>query len=383
MDENRKTVALLCLKYEGGLPPLEGPFLALDSTKYRKLCIYLKKASDLPNPVEDKGCRSYYMSGLRSFRIFNLGVVWKLVKVLRAERVDILHCQRHQATVYGAIAAKLAKTRVVLAHVHGLNRSRKLRRRLINVLVLRWVNKIISVSEASREDVVKSNRHVKPEQVVCLNNSIDCGRFVDVGLSREDARKRLGLNAGSFVFGTVGRLAPTKGLTYLINAFATVKKHVPNSHLIIVGDGRMRDELEQLVGAADCKDVIHFLGYRTDVEKVLKAMDIFVMASIAEGMPGALLEALAAGIPCVATQVGGIPGVLEEGRLGVLVPAGDADALAAAMSKVVRGMKDFAEMAVKGKKDALLKYDHLVAMKRLDQIYETEYELASARKEAL
>ncbi|MCD6395024.1 MAG: glycosyltransferase, partial [Planctomycetes bacterium] len=140
MDDNRKTVALLCLKYQGGSLPLEGPFLGLDATKYRKICIYLKTDANLPTPVEEKGCHSYYMSRLRAFRIFNFFVVWKLAKVLRSERVDILHCQRHQATVYGAIAARLAKTRVVLAHVHGLNRSRRLRRRLINVLVLRWVN---------------------------------------------------------------------------------------------------------------------------------------------------------------------------------------------------------------------------------------------------
>ena len=377
MNDNRKTVALLCLKYQGGSLPLEGPFLALDPTKYRKICIYLKTAANLSNPAEEKGCRSYYMSGLRVFRIFNFFVVWRLAKLLRSEGVDILHCQRHQATVYGAIAARLAKTRVVLAHVHGLNRSRKLRRRLINVLVLRWVSKIIAVSATAREDVVKCNRFVQPDQVICLNNSIDCGRFADVLLSREDAKESLGLNAGSFVFGTVGRLAPTKGLTYLINAFATVKTHVPNSHLIIVGDGRIRDELERVVAAAGLKDVIHFLGYRTDVEKVLKAMDIFVMASIAEGMPGALLEAMAAGIPCVATQVGGIPDVLEQGRLGVLVPAANENALAEAMiNSVKKSEQNSDQITEKAREKVRTQYSHKVITKSLASIYETAYKAA-------
>jgi len=300
--------------------------------------------------------------------------VWKLAKVLRSERVDILHCQRHQATVYGAIAARLAKTRVVLAHVHGLNRSRRLRRRLINVLVLRWVNKIIAVSEAAREDVIKCNRLVKPDQVVCLNNSIDYGRFANVGLSREEARESLGLNAGSFVFGTVGRLAPTKGHSYLINAFAKVKKHVPNSHLIIVGDGRMRDELEQLVGAADLKDVIHFLGYRVDVEKILQAFDVFVMASIAEGMPGALLEAMAAGRPCIATKVGGIPDVLDNGELGMLISSKDADALAEAMINSAKESKQNSnQITEKAREKVRTQYSHQVITKSLESIYETEY----------
>ena len=375
MDNSRKTVALLCLKYEGGLPPISGPFFGLDSAKYRKICIYLKKGSNAPNPVEEKGCRAFYVSSLQAFRLFNFVAIWKLSRILRAERVDILHCHRHQATVYGAIAAKIAKTRVVLSHIHGLNRSKNPRRKFINLLVLRWVKRIIAVSELSRQDVIKCNRHVKPEQVVCLNNSIDCKRFSEVSVSRYEIRDIPGIGRDEFVFGTVGRLVPTKGLPFLLKAFALTRRRVGRGKLIVVGDGRMRDELKDFADELGLADHVHFLGYRKDVEKLLRAMDVFVLASIAEGMPGALLEAMAAGVPCISTAVGGIPDVLESGRFGTLVEPGDENALAKAMiARVTEPSGEGADAIDVSRAEAMKEYDHSVVTKRLEMIYETEYE---------
>lgn len=375
MDNGRKTVALLCLKYDGRFPPVPGPFFDLDAAKYRKLCIYLKKGSDAPNRVEEEGCQAFYVSNLQAFRLFNFAAIWRLSRILRAEGVDILHCHRHQATVYGAIAAKLAGTKVVLAHVHGLNRSKNPRRRFINLLVLRWVKRIIAVSEPSRQDVLKCNRLVKPEQVVCLNNSIDCKRFSEVSVCRNEIRESLGIGRDEFVFGTVGRLVPTKGLEFLLKAFALTRRRVGRGKLIIVGDGRMRDELKDFAGGLGLADHVHFLGYRKDVERLLRAMDVFVLASIAEGMPGALLEAMAAGVPCISTAVGGVPDVLESGRFGTLVEAGDENALAKAM--IARAMEPSAEGADAidvSRAKAMKEYDHSVVTKRLEMIYDMEYE---------
>ena len=175
------------------------------------------------------GCKTYCISRFSAFNSFNLFAIWKLATVLKREKIDILHCQRHQATVYGAFAAGLARTKVVLAHVHGLNRSKKVRRRLINAFAFRWISRIIAVSESAREDVIKCNLFLKPEKVICLDNSIDCYRFADEKMSREEAKANIGLPQNSFVFGTVGRLVPTKGYKYLIEAFAEVHKQIPEA----------------------------------------------------------------------------------------------------------------------------------------------------------
>lgn len=377
MKKDKITIGWLCSKYEGDAPPMAPVMLGLDPQEYRVICIYLKKTSDAVNFLEEKGYKAFYISRKEYFRIFNFLSVWKLAKILKCEKVDILHCQRHQATVYGSIAAKLAKTPVVLAHVHGLNRSEKSRRKLINSIVLRWINKIIAVGQAVRLNVLNNNPVVRPEQVMCLNNSIDFARFAEISLSKQQAREDVGLKEDAFVFGTVGRLAPTKGLSHLIQAFVKVKREVPNSELLIIGDGRLRDELYAQAAETTVEGSIHFLGYRTDVEKLLRAMDVFVMASIAEGMPGALLEAMAAGVPCIVTRAGGLPEVLNNGEFGTLVAAEDADALAEAMIKsAAQPERNRPEMTEKARRRVLDEYSHDVIIQRLENIYEMEYKAA-------
>lgn len=372
-NDGRRTVALLCTKYEGRQLPMEGAFLGVDNAKYRKLVIYLKQARDVPLRTELHGCRVYYISKLDRFRGFNVPAVCKLARILKAEQVDILHCHRHQATVYGAFAGRIAGTPVILAHVHGLNRSRKARRKLMNMLVFQWVSKVLAVGEGARQDVIRCNWSIKPEQVICLNNSIDCDRFASVAVSREEVRRRLGLRPEAFVFAAVGRLVPTKGLTYLVRAFAAVRAQQALCELVFVGEGRSRKELEGLARSLGVENSVHFLGYRQDVEWVLRGMDAFVMASVAEGMPGALLEAMASGLPCIATAVGAIPEVLENGRLGVLVPAEDNDALAVAMLRVSRDAGAFAESAALGRQKVLEAYDHASLTRAMEAVYESEY----------
>ena len=265
MKKDRITIGWLCSRYEGDAPPMAHLMLGLDPQKYRVICIYLKKTSDAVNFLEEKGYKAFYISRKEYFRVFNLLSVWKLAKILKCENVDILHCQRHQATVYGSIAAKLAKTPVVLAHVHGLNRSKKGRRKLINSIVLRWINKIIAVGQAVRLNVLNNNPVVRPERVICLNNSIDYKRFAETSVSKQQAREDIGVKEDAFVFGTVGRLAPTKGLSHLIQAFVKVKREVPNSELVIIGDGRLRDELCAEAAETTVEGSIHFLGYSCTV----------------------------------------------------------------------------------------------------------------------
>jgi len=377
LKKDKITIGWLCSKYEGNAPPMAPVMLGLDPQEYRVICIYLKKTSDVVNFLEEKGYKAFYISRKEYFRVFNFLSVWKLAKILKCEKVDILHCQRHQATVYGSIAAKLAKTPVVLAHVHGLNRSKKNRRKLINSIVLRWINKIIAVGQAVRLNVLNNNPVVRPEQVMCLNNSIDFARFAEISVSKQQAREDVGVKEDAFVFGTVGRLAPTKGLSFLIKAFIKVKKQVPNSELVLIGEGRIRDELRTQAVEAGVGDSVHFLGYRTDVEKLLPAMDVFVMASVAEGMPGALLEAMAAGVPCIVTRAGGLPEVLNNGEFGTLVAAEDADALAEAMIKsAAQPERNRPEITEKAKRRILDEYSHDVIIQRLENIYETEYKAA-------
>ena len=377
MKETKKDkiiVARLWARYDGCVPTRAPIILGVDPEKYRTICVFLKKSSDKPNYLEEMGYKTFYISDKKFFRIINVAVICKLARILKDEKVDILHCHRHQATIYGTIAAKLAGVPVVFGHVHGLNRSKAPRRRFINSLVLKRVNKILTVGQAVQNDVLRNNPVVRPDQVVSLGNSIDFDQFANVQISKKKAKKNLGLDVNSFIFGTVGRQVPTKGLSHLIKAFTLVKQYLPSGHLLFVGDGRNRAVLERQATQTNYSGSIHFLGKRSDVPNILKAIDVFVLPSIAEGLPRALLEAMAAGVPCIGTNIGGIPEILGCNKYGYLVPPKDESALANAMIKLWKmSEEEKAKLAKQAKHRIRGCYTHEIVIEKLQNIYDETF----------
>ena len=191
------------------------------------------------------------------------------------------------------------------------------------------------MSNGVGEDIVNSNFRAVREKVVTAYNGINVEPFVDSGLTREQARARLGLpGKEGFVYGTVGRLVETKGQKVLLKAFAKVYEQYPESWLILAGAGRLESELRSLANDLDIHERVVFLGFRTDIPEILKAYDVFVLPSIAEGLPGALLEAMATGIPVIASRVGGVPKILNSPDLGVMVSPSSVDELSMAMEQL-------------------------------------------------
>lgn len=372
MAEKKIKIARLWSRYDGNEPSRAPIILGLDSQKFETVCIYLKKSSEKTSFFEEKGLKAFYISRKDFFRIFNIFAIWKLAGILRTENIDILHCHRHQATVYGTFAALIARIPVVLGHVHGLNRSKPLRRKFINAFVLRRATRLLAVGESVKQDILRQNRFLKSDKVISLGNSIDIDRFSSIAITPEQAKEALGLPTDSFVYGTAGRMVPTKGYSYLIQAFVKVKQRVPNAHLIFAGDGRLRVHLEELAQKEGIAPSIHFLGRREDMHNVLRAMDVFVLSSIAEGIPRVILEAMAAGVPCIGTDVGGIGEILDNGRLGRLVRACNAEALAEAMVDMTR-RTDSKEVMEAARNKIIKYYSHDFLRKRLEEIYDTLY----------
>jgi len=373
MQEDKIVVARLWSRYKGQVPSRAPIILGIDPQKYRTICIYLTKNSEEPNFFKQKGCEAFYLSRKKFLRAFNLYIIYKLAGLLKRKKVDILHCHRHQATIYGTIAAKLAGVPVIFSHVHGIDRTKNWRRGLINFVVLRWVNKILTVGESVKENILKTNPVVHPEQVLSLGNSIEYERFTDVQLSKQQAKKQIGLQADSLVFGTLARMVPNKGHIYLIRAFEKVKKTLPSAQLVFIGDGRLRGELETQAHKL-VPNCVHFLGHRDDIPQLLKAIDVYVQPSIgSEGLPKGLLEAMAAGVPCIGTQVGGIPEIIANDEGEYLVPPKDDSALAEAMLKVTTVPEPKLRRLVQNARDKVQRdHGHSVVIKRLENIYEIE-----------
>lgn len=373
MAKDKINLALLWPEYEGKVTSVNDLVLGLDKSRFNVIFIYLSGYGVDRNLIEEAGYKVFYLSDIKLINAFRFSILFKLARILKDNEIDVLHCHVHKPTVYGVMAAKLAGTPVVLSHVHGLGRSRNFRRKLMNYLLSRKCSRIISVANGVKEDVLRNNWRMPADKVVVLENSVDYERFAEVSIDKTEARRMLGVSPDAFVFGTVGRLAPTKGLSFLIEAFSRAKEKIASAQLVLLGTGQSQAELEQQASKTSCSDSIHFLGHRDNIEQLYRAMDVFVLSSVAEGMPRAILEAMAAGVPCIATEVGGVPEILPNRDVGRLVPAKDPIALAGEMIALAQSPAEQIEELAKEASDRVRRYySHKVVGEKLGNLYENE-----------
>lgn len=185
----------------------------------------------------------------------------------------------------------------------------------------RWVNGFIAVSNDVEAGILKTIGPVQ-DRIVIISNGVDTRRY-QATADRSAMRRALGFAGEEILYTVVGTLKEQKGHRYLIEAVAPLIARTPRLHILIVGDGELRGSLEAQVGAAGIESNIHFLGNRSDVPAILAACDVFVLPSLWEGLPMALIEAMASGLPVIATHVSGSQQVVEQGRSGILVPPGE------------------------------------------------------------
>jgi len=259
--------------------------------------------------------------------------LWKFWRMLRRERISALHVHHTGALILCGIPARLARVRVVMTE-HAL--QWRARGPLYHKLALRYCRYAdeVTVVEPALGEYFRSELAVPAAKLHYVANGV---RLAERSAARiTPMRQRLGIAADVFAYFYIGRLDPVKDLGTLLGAFAALPADVlSRARLYLVGDGSERALLETTRDSLGLGDRVTFLGVRTDVADVLMAADALVMSSTSEGLPMVLLEAMAAGVPCIATAVGGIPKLFGEDR-GLGVPVQDAGKLAAAMAEVAR-----------------------------------------------
>ncbi len=261
----------------------------------------------------------------------DLRAVLRLVAMLRRLRPHVVH-SRNWGAFDAVLSARLAGIRTVIHGEHGreasdpegLHRRRNRLRRVLAPLVTRFVTVSVDLRHWLLATV-----GIPAEKVVTIHNGVDTDRFSEG--DRADGRRALGVPGEAMVIGTVGRLDPVKDHVGLLAAFARLEGLDPLPTLLIVGDGPCRAALESEIGRRGLAGRVRLLGERRDVRTALHAFDVFVLSSRAEGISNTILEAMATGLPVVATEVGGNPELVRHDVTGLLVPAGDPQALAAAL----------------------------------------------------
>lgn len=259
---------------------------------------------------------------------------WRFWRMLRKERVRALHVHHHGALILCGIPACVARISRVVMTEHGLQALKERpRARKLASQYSRYATDI-TVVEPGQADYFRTALGIPGDKLHYVANGIRVPNKTPECVER--MRLKLGLAADIFAFVYVGRLNPVKDLGTLLEAFAALPVDVSRrSRLYLVGEGPERAMLEARHEALRLGDRVIFLGARGDVSDLLMAADAFVMSSKSEGLPMVLLEAMAAGVPCIATSVGGIPRLFG-GDKGVSVPAQNPPALADAMAEIAR-----------------------------------------------
>jgi glycosyltransferase involved in cell wall biosynthesis len=248
----------------------------------------------------------------------------RLRRLMLLEKIDILHAHDFYSSFVGAAAARLSGVRVIACQRHlklSDRRAHKWGTRMIH----RLAHRILVNSEAIREHIIEHDS-APPGKIVVIRNGV-----VPVP-SRANAHdelcRELGLDAGSTLVGIVARLQAVKGHRFFIEAAARVLRSRTDAHFVLVGDGPLRTEIENQAAALGITDHVHLLGDRAGVSRLVAAFDLLVLASLHEGLPNAVMEAMAAGVPVVATSVGGTKELIADGETGYLAPPSDSAALA-------------------------------------------------------
>lgn len=256
---------------------------------------------------------------------------WAVFKYCQKEEFDIVITHRFKPLHMMLLINLYLKIPICISVIHGFGDfKRSSRKFFLNRL---WNKKwhFVAVSE-SVSNYLHRTLKLSPPSIHTINNCIDINSITNSLLSEEQSKKQLGLKKNAFVFGTIGRLVPIKGHINLIKAFEITLKQHPANQLIIIGEGRERQNIENHIAKHNLEDQVILAGHIDAASTRLKALDVFVLPSLSEGFGLVLLEAMAAKIPIIASHTGGIPHVL--GNLGTLVsPINSHHVIAAAMLK--------------------------------------------------
>ena len=293
--------------------------------------------------------------------------VGRVARELRRRRPDLLHCHLPLSGVVGRWAGRRAGVPVVYTEHNIQERYRPLTRRL-NLATWSLQERVIAVSGEVAASIAQRKNSTTP--VVVVPNGIDVDRFDPDRTDGSGIRRELGIAADAPVVGTVAVFRLQKRLHDWLAAAQVVLERHPDARFLLVGDGPLRAELEAAAAARGLERAVIFPGLREDVRPYMAAMDVFLMTSIFEGLPIALLEAMAMRRPIVATPVGGIPEVVRNGKDGLLVEPGDVGATAAAILRLLADRAGAIELGAAARRRVAESFSAPVMMRRIEGIYD-------------
>ncbi len=245
--------------------------------------------------------------------------IQRVADALEEHKIDILHTHDHRTDFIGYFAAKRKPTKTVVTFWQPLRRYWWLWHiELLDDHIIRRFDRILPCAEAVREEILAKSPHLR-ERCITVLNRVDLELYKQTGTARATIRKEFNLPDNAFVCATVGRVMEDKGITYLLDALKIIADRGLDMRQLIVGIGPQMDEMKAKARELGLADRVIFTGHRKDIPQVLQACDLLIQSSLSEGLSIAVVEAMAAGLAVVATDVGGTKEIVSHGQTGLIV----------------------------------------------------------------
>jgi len=331
------------------------------------VCIANKKNLHL-NFLEEAQKNGLEIITIKSKAPLDFRSIKDLKMLIRNKQISILHTHGFKEDVFGFLAA-INENVIKISTTHGwTGQNLKVKfYEFIDRLILKFFDRVVVVSTNMRGKLLKQGFCQK--KVVVINNGIK----LNVALSQKKILsliQELHIQNEEIIIGTVGRLSVEKGHRNLLKAFALIQNNIPLSRLIVVGDGEEKLGLLHLADKLGIKERVTFTGYKEEVLPYYQLFNLFVLPSLTEGIPLALLEALAMSKPVIASRVGGIPEIIESGKTGVLLEPGNSQLLAEAILDLINNKPKADLLGFNGRKMVEEKFTAAVMAKKYLKVYE-------------
>lgn len=326
--------------------------------------------------ARDKGVRIVTVSSLvRTINpVKDLWALLSLFWLLFNEKPFVVHTHSSKAGILGRLAATLARIPIVIHTPHGHVFYGHFNRLFSKIFL--WIEKffalftdrIIALTSGEKEDYLNLSLG-QPHKLMIVHSGVDIDRYMRHKVDVIEKKQTLALQPNAFIIGFVGWLLPIKGPMYLLKAMPKVWVEHPDVTLVFVGKGDLDVDLRAAALELKADDRVKFLGWRDDIEDIMQIFDLLVLPSLNEGMGRVVVEAMAAGKPVVASNVGGIPDLVKHGQSGFLVPPADEDALVEAIVHFVNNPEQAKKMGVMGRLNSH-RFSLAAMIEKLDAIYE-------------
>lgn len=340
----------------------------LSKQNYELSVCAIRQGGPMKKVLEGLGARVFILNK----RIgFSIKIIFKLINLLKKGNFDIIHLHDHTANKWVVPVVLMLGIKRIVRTEHVILDKRR------NEKVYPWIymflnlfnKKIIAVSEFvknfhSEKDYLNKNKYVT------IYNGIKCEEFTPT-VDKTKLRRELGLEEARYVVGNIGRLHEAKGQRYLLEAANLILHDEPSTHFVIIGDGPLKSVLVNYSKELGISERVIFSGVREDIANMMNLIDIFVLPSLWEAHPITILEAMAAGKPVVATNVGGNEETIIDGITGFIVPPKDPESLANAILTLIRDVELSRQMGVKGREWVRKNFDECKMIEKTQKIYQS------------